>query len=807
MTVLLSQFAGAGQQFFTNAGVPLAGGLIYSYGAGGTTPLATYTTKAGNIQHSNPIQLDAAGRVPGGGEIWLTSNLAYKFLIKDFGGATIQTLDNLGASVDGATLGSSTGASLVGFIQAGAGAVLRTAQSKMREIVSVKDFGAVGDGVVDDTLALSNTFDFVKTIGGTMYLPSGTYLVSGGFGTDPSDPSDFANNVTILGDGATILVNFNALTSSIRVITIEGNNVEIRGITFNSTRVFDLYNTDPAVYRTIQIIGIEIGGKAASYNGIPDNLSYYKTGAVVENCSFNNINAPIIMTQTSYGRIINNDLYAWTQTGIVVWGCPSDIVVQNNRAVLGADDCVFLYNPKASQSAWVTAGNYSGGHRVINNNLQFTRAKFVGTGGYSDILIADNNCDLSHTQGMAIEADPNVFANGALYNKNIKISRNNINRAGRFYNTTSGYVYWQGPVAGENMGISMFRSPASRATDVLPYNIIIEENIVNNPDGNGIEVGYADAIQIQGNVILTGVNEQGSGPVGTLGYAIRTSDVHDVLINSNRIFENGATWVRTYLIENVNLISGDIHIKRNNVIGGETWQGAVDPASGLLDYDSTQSTASYVYGKTSPGGATNSLLATWQFWGETPVAQLYRAIWGSPNAAQTGLLIRNDLTTTRSINAAGTINASGTDYAEYMTKAGEFTIAKGDICGIDSDGKLTNIFDDSVTFVVKSTNPSYVGGDTWGYIPDWDGKSELTEDQKSQLEQKRKLVDRIAFSGRVPVNVIGASPGDFIVPVNNNGIIGSASVSNPTFDQYKISVGKVIAIEQDGRPLIIVKTA
>jgi hypothetical protein len=68
----------------------------------------------------------------------------------------------------------------------------------------------------------------------------------------------------------------------------------------------------------------------------------------------------------------------------------------------------------------------------------------------------------------------------------------------------------------------------------------------------------------------------------------------------------------------------------------------------------------------------------------------------------------------RSINAAGTINASGADYAEYMFKAGDFDLAKGDVCGVNANGEVTNTFVDSVSFVVKSTNPSYVGGDTWG---------------------------------------------------------------------------------------------
>lgn len=71
--------------------------------------------------------------------------------------------------------------------------------------------------------------------------------------------------------------------------------------------------------------------------------------------------------------------------------------------------------------------------------------------------------------------------------------------------------------------------------------------------------------------------------------------------------------------------------------------------------------------------------------------------------------------TGRSINAGGTINASGADYAEYMTKADDCgVIAKGQIVGVRADGKLTDKWAAAVSFMIKSTDPSYVGGDVWG---------------------------------------------------------------------------------------------
>jgi len=92
MAVNLSPIGNA-QQFFDNTGVPLNGGLLYTYQAGSTTPLATYTDINGTVANANPIVLDASGRLAN--EVWLTYGFNYKFVLKNSAGSTIGTYDNI----------------------------------------------------------------------------------------------------------------------------------------------------------------------------------------------------------------------------------------------------------------------------------------------------------------------------------------------------------------------------------------------------------------------------------------------------------------------------------------------------------------------------------------------------------------------------------------------------------------------------------------------------------------------------------------------------------------------------------------
>lgn len=221
----------------------------------------------------------------------------------------------------------------------------------------------------------------------------------------------------------------------------------------------------------------------------------------------------------------------------------------------------------------------------------------------------------------------------------------------------------------------------------------------------------------------------------------------------------------------------------------------------------------------------------------TVVFQLYQPIAGntyfyivngsSQNSAATGMGIARHSTTLRSINAAGTINASGADYAEYEY-SNNIILVKGQIVGFKADGTLTDKYSESIRFAIKSTNPSIVGGDTWG-IEEIVGKrpekpvksEEMTDEEFAELEElyeleladfevrlevERQKVDRIAYAGKVPVNVYGAVAGQYVIAVEKDGGIDGKLVnkSDMTFSEYQDAVGRVNKILDDGRAEVAV---
>lgn len=193
-------------QFFDGSNVA-AGYKLYTYDSGTTTPKAVYSDQAGTVPHTNPIVLDANGRVAGqmflgSGEYTFTLKTSDDVLVKAWNDVAGSGTANEAAAYDSAIradLASTSGAGMVGFLQSGAGAVSRTLQDKATEVVSVKDFGAVGDGTADDSAAIVAAVAAIPGGRGTLRFPSGTYKWTGVI-TLPA-------RVNVTGDGgdATVL--------------------------------------------------------------------------------------------------------------------------------------------------------------------------------------------------------------------------------------------------------------------------------------------------------------------------------------------------------------------------------------------------------------------------------------------------------------------------------------------------------------------------------------------------------------------------------------------------------------------------
>lgn len=86
-------------QFLDANGAPLAGGKVYTYQAGTTTPLATYTTASGTTPNANPVILDARGEA----DIWYAPGVSYKVVLRTSADALIWTVDNIAMSGSMAT--------------------------------------------------------------------------------------------------------------------------------------------------------------------------------------------------------------------------------------------------------------------------------------------------------------------------------------------------------------------------------------------------------------------------------------------------------------------------------------------------------------------------------------------------------------------------------------------------------------------------------------------------------------------------------------------------------------------------------
>ncbi len=489
MAVNLSPYGGVGAQFLDNAGNVLTGGKIETYAAGTTVPQATYTSSTGVTFHPNPIILDASGRVPSGGEIWLTDGLLYKFVLRDSNNVLIATYDNIsginsnfvnftseqeiqtatagqtvfnlttvnytpgtnslsvfvdgvnqygpgaqyayletnsttvtfvnglhvGASVKfttaAALTGTATNANVVIYDPAGAGAVTTTVQTKLRETVSFKDFGAVGDGVVDDTVAIQNAIN--ATVDG-QWLDGGnaTYKITTQinvansifrlrnakfvFNTDYADQGQFELNA---GSGTT------AMTVELENIVVDGGRGTYK-VGNEPWTVFANFNGYDSIVPALAPVFRVNAYNSSTYVRV-QNVNFYNVHAdscieigtygtvFIDDCEYKNISNKTFHVYhspdngvTQAGRTLVNNVYA-QDVGMM----PATFTV-GGVAKVRADP----YAPQGSFNFIVSHGDFT-----INNAIVWNYASCGVT--------ADRNRSFNASNVFIYHDDGNAFSN------------------------------------------------------------------------------------------------------------------------------------------------------------------------------------------------------------------------------------------------------------------------------------------------------------------------------------------------------------------------------------------------------------
>jgi len=197
-------------------------------------------------------------------------------------------------------------AGMITYKNDGTGAVVRTLKDKLGESVSVKDFGAVGDGVTDDTAAIQAA---LGSGAGTVIIPSGTYKTTASI-------TVASNNQCIALSQGTV-INLDTATTTHNVFNITGENVRLEGGALTTTLRTLLFlvkiEGDKSVIENARLYFASkstiapISGTDVPYNrgGINVNAD----NVVVRNCEIYNQEGAAVVVNEDKCSITNNLLH------------------------------------------------------------------------------------------------------------------------------------------------------------------------------------------------------------------------------------------------------------------------------------------------------------------------------------------------------------------------------------------------------------------------------------------------------------------------------------------------------------------
>jgi hypothetical protein len=405
-------------------GQPLENGYIWIGTANlnpQTNPINVYWDAALTIPATQPIRTLAGYPSNNGTPARIYANSDYSILVQNRNGSMVYSAVSATERYSGVVI-DGIDAEDVSYTLPMTGAVQTTVEARLAQTVSVKDFGAVGNGVTDDTAALQLAINRVNAAGGgTIFFPTGTYMITMVYA--------YAG-ITFEGNGGAILKRPAMQPNFTRMFT------------FNSTTIWSQsYDSPPVQFRNLILDGNRDNqGPYTAYQQEQSHLIFLvadatKAGrlrAIVDGCTFLDCVADGVSQYQNVDLTVTNCFFTNMFRG--------GIVCTGGYTKTRASDCVFRGTNQARSIDWEIDGAGFGGSTdniAMLNNLELNGTLDLSLGGPNSRATLSNITygDLSNlksfnlqSQGAQVEVTNSVFPifggidNQIRFSHNVKIS-------------------------------------------------------------------------------------------------------------------------------------------------------------------------------------------------------------------------------------------------------------------------------------------------------------------------------------------------------------------------------------------------
>lgn len=403
-----------------------------------------------------------------------------------------------------------TSAENVNFLQAGTGAVSRTAQAKMRESVSVLDFGADNTGATDASVDIAKALNSGAAV---VTFPPGIYKVQSAIvGTN-------AALKRIEGYGATLRADITAVSNTYMLDTGTNNIlVSIEGLTFDSL--------NPATTQTETWYGGTFSYDYRQYNAglyVPD-------GSDIENCTFKQLSDALYIGGSAlfpygYPTKVKGCNFEKNLRTFTAYLC-NMVEFSGNTAYLGSEitfpscrnltitnNTVFLPGTPAIDVGG--SGAAQGEQVIISDNISYGRDGIVVEVGFDDITITGNQCYSTSDSPNGVGIGVTTNTDGQQINR-LVISDNKISRYADPSGSSGQYAFGIRVIASIDLAITDVLIDSNQITnpgtgiavegyDASPRvnGVSIRNNTVREVRTNGIVVGFADRVHVSNNMLVS----------------------------------------------------------------------------------------------------------------------------------------------------------------------------------------------------------------------------------------------------------------------------------------------------------------